>query len=166
MAGETGKGGCVELRAARDSDMPEVLTLLQRSDLPTAGVGDAPSHFVVAESDGKLVGVVGLELYGGSALLRSAAVEGSWRGSGVGRMLVERALDVARERGIEDVFLLTTTAEHYFPRFGFTCVSRDSVTAGVQSSNEFQSACPASATVMRKSLKEAASSSHGKANSQ
>ena len=88
-------------------------------------------------------------------MLRSAAVEEGWRGTGVGRVLVERALDIARERGIADVFLLTTSAEHYFPRFGFTCVSRDSVAAEVKSSVEFQSACPASATVMRKSFTEA-----------
>jgi len=144
---------CVELRTAQESDLPAVLGLLGRAQLPTAGVGDAQSQFVVAESEGRLVGVVGLELYGESALLRSAAVEESWRGSGVGRVLVERALDVARERGIEDVFLLTTTAEHYFPRFGFSCVSRDSVTPGVKSSIEFQEACPASATVMRKTLR-------------
>ena len=147
---------CVELRTAEASDFPAVAALLKRADLPTAGVGDTPSHFVVAESDGQLVGVVGLELYGGSALLRSAAVEEAWRGTGVGRLLVERALDIARQQGIEDVFLLTTTAEHYFPRFGFACVSRDTVTSGVQSSVEFRDACPASATVMRKSLKDAA----------
>lgn len=156
MTGETGKRHCVELRTAQASDLPAVLALLERANLPTAGVAEAQSHFVVAESDRNLVGVVGLELYDGSALLRSAAVEESWRGSGVGRVLVERALDIARERGIEDVFLLTTTAEHYFPRFGFSCVTRDSVAPGVKSSVEFQDACPASATVMRKSLKETA----------
>ena len=75
-----------------------------------------------------------------------------WRGSGVGRTLIERALSVTRERGIKDVFLLTTTAEHYFPRFGFACVGRDSVGAALQASPEFQGACPASAVVMRKSL--------------
>jgi amino-acid N-acetyltransferase len=107
----------------------------------------------VAEAGGKLVGVVGLELYGSSALLRSAAVEDGWRGSGVGRVLVERALDLARERRIEDVYLLTTTAEQYFPRFGFACVSRDAVAEEVRCSVEFQSACPASAVAMRKSLK-------------
>jgi amino-acid N-acetyltransferase len=153
---DTKKGQCVELRTAEESDLPAVLALLDRTHLPTAGVADAPSQFLVAESEGKLVGVVGLEVYGESALLRSAAVEESWRGSGVGRVLVERALDVARERGIEDVFLLTTTAEQYFPRFGFACVSRDSVAKGVQSSVEFQEACPASATVMRKTLKASA----------
>jgi amino-acid N-acetyltransferase len=115
-------------------------------------MGVCSSHFIVAESDVKLVGVVGLELYDGSALLRSAAVEESWRGSGVGKVLVDRALDLARERGVEDVYLLTTTAEEYFPKFGFTCVSRDSVVGGVRSSVEFQTACPASATVMRKRL--------------
>jgi amino-acid N-acetyltransferase len=57
-----------------------------------------------------------------------------------------------RQAGIEDVFLLTSTAEHYFPRFGFSCVGREVVTEGVQGSVEFQGACPASAVVMRKSL--------------
>lgn len=152
MLAETRKGDCVELRSADAKDLPEVLALLERSQLPTAGVADTFAHFLIAESGGKLVGAVGLELYGGSALLRSAAVKESWRGSGVGRVLVERALDLARQRGIEDVYLLTTTAENYFPKFGFTCVSRDSVTEGVRASVEFQTACPASATVMRRTL--------------
>jgi arsenite methyltransferase len=145
-------GPCVTLRSAQSGDLPKVLDLLTRSGLPSAGVADALPHFVTAESAGQLVGVVGLELYGSSALLRSAAVEEGWRGTGVGRTLIERALDLAREQGIEDVFLLTTTAEHYFPRFGFACVSRDSVADAVKASVEFKEACPASATVMRKTL--------------
>ncbi len=147
-------GQCVELRTADSKDLPGVLSLLGRAALPTAGIDDDFSHFIVAESQGKLVGVVGLELYGASALLRSAAVEESWRGTGVGRVLVERALDVARQQRIDDVYLLTTTAEQYFPRFGFACVSRDAVAAGVRSSIEFRAACPASAVVMRKSLRD------------
>lgn len=143
----------MQLRTAGASDLPAVLALLEQAQLPLAGVADGLSHFVVAESEGKLVGVVGLEVYDRSALLRSAAVDRSWRGSGIGRVLVEQALDTAQKRGIEDVFLLTTTAEHYFPRFGFTCVSRNAVSEGVRSSIEFQQACPASATVMRKSLR-------------
>jgi amino-acid N-acetyltransferase len=149
---ETSSGHCVEVRAAEAVDLPEVLAMLKRAELPTEGVADSFQHFIVARSEGKLVGAVGLELYSGSALLRSAAVEPDWRGSGVGRVLVERALDLARQRGVEDIYLLTTTAEHYFPRFGFACISRDSVRPEVQSSTEFQSACPASATAMRKTL--------------
>jgi amino-acid N-acetyltransferase len=153
MLTEIKHGQCVEVRTAKAEDLPRVLSLLGRAELPTAGVADALPHFIVAESDGGLVGVVGLELYADSALLRSAAVEESWRGSGIGRVLVEQALDLARHRGVEDVYLLTTTAEHYFPKFGFACVSRESVADGVRSSVEFQTACPASATVMRKNLR-------------
>ena len=152
MQAEIKSGQCVDLRSAASEDLPQVLSLLERSKLPTAGVTDSFSHFLVAESEGRLVGAVGLELYGSSALLRSAAVEESWRGSGVGRVLVERALDLARERGVDDVYLLTTTAENYFPRFGFVCVSRDAVAEEVRCSVEFQTACPASATVMRKTV--------------
>ena len=150
MEAELKNGHCVELRTASSSELETVVDLLNRSGLPTAGVADNFSQFLVAEADGRLVGVVGLELYGQSALLRSAAVEESWRGSGVGRVLVERALDLARDRGIEDVYLLTTTAEHYFPKFGFVCVRRDEVAQDVRSSVEFQTSCPASATAMRK----------------
>ena len=153
MITEVKNGQCLEIRTAEEKDLPEVLSLLGRADLPTAGVADAFSHFIVAESEGRLVGAVGLELYGGSALLRSAAVEEGWRGSGVGRVLVDRALDMARQHRIEDVYLLTTTAEHYFPKFGFACVSRDAVAEEVRSSVEFQTACPASAVVMRKTLR-------------
>jgi amino-acid N-acetyltransferase len=154
MTAQTKHAGCVTLRSARPGDLPFVLSLLDRSNLPSAGVADALPHFVIAESEGELIGVAGLEVYGDSALLRSVAVAESWRGSGVGRTLIERALSVTRERGIKDVFLLTTTADHYFPRFGFTCVSRDSVTKAVQESAEFKGACPTSAIVMRKALAE------------
>jgi amino-acid N-acetyltransferase len=143
---------CLEFRTARSADLPHVLDLLGRAHLPTAGVAESLSHFIVAELEGKLIGVAGLEVYGASALLRSVAVEDRWRGTGVGRTLIDRALGQARGAGIHDIFLLTTTAEHYFPRFGFACVSRDEVTEEVRASVEFQEACPASAVVMRKSL--------------
>jgi amino-acid N-acetyltransferase len=151
MTTET-KKGCVNLRSASSADLPAVLGLLAGSNLPTAGVAENLADFLLAENDNQLIGVAGLELYGESALLRSVAVAESWRGSGVGRTLIERALAVTRERGIKDVFLLTTTAEHYFPRFGFACVDRNCVAPEIQASTEFKGACPESATVMRKTL--------------
>lgn len=153
MRTETMHDPCVQLRPAAPDDLPSVLSLLGEARLPTQGVEPrALPDFIVAERDGKLVGVVGLEIYRDSALLRSAAVDPRWRGTGVGRALVERALDLAREHGIQDVYLLTTTAEHYFPRFGFCCVNRESVPEAVRDSVEFREACPASAVVMRKTV--------------
>lgn len=143
---------CVELRNARAADLPDVLALLQKAELPAAGVADTFRDFFVAEREGRLIGAAGLEIYGASALLRSVVVQEDWRGTGVGRSLIDLALGEAKARGIEDVFLLTTTAEHYFPRFGFACVSREAVSEEVKESMEFQIACPASAIVMRKTL--------------
>ena len=153
MISETRNCDCLEFRPARPSDLPQVLAMLGQAKLPAAGVAQELSHFFVADNGGTLVGAAGLELYEASARLRSVVVEDSWRGTGVGRSLIDRALDEARRQGVDDVFLLTTTAEHYFPRFGFTCVSRDSVTEDVKASVEFQGACPSSAVVMRKTLR-------------
>jgi amino-acid N-acetyltransferase len=149
---QSSNGECVELRSARSGDLPEVLALLVEAQLPSTGVAEAFSDFFVAEHEGQLIGAAGLEIYGPSALLRSVVVEEEWRGTGVGARLIDLVLRNGRTRGIEDVFLLTTTAEHYFPRFGFDCVSRESVGEGVRASAEFQGACPASAVVMRKTL--------------
>ena len=153
MKTETMHDPCVQLRPAAPDDLPSILSLLGEANLPTQGVEPrALPDFIVADRDGKLVGVVGLEIYRDSALLRSAAVDPRWRGTGVGRALIERALDLSRQRGIQDVYLLTTTAEQYFPRFGFCCVNRESVPEAVRGSVEFREACPASAVVMRKSF--------------
>ena len=138
------------LRAARGSDLPAIERLLVSSGLPTAGVAEALPSFVVAESEGKqIVGVVGLELCCEEyALLRSAAVEPDWRGTGLGRRLVARVIADAESRGIRALYLLTTTAERYFPSFGFVTTTRDAVPDEVKQSVEFREACPASATVM------------------
>jgi amino-acid N-acetyltransferase len=61
---------------------------------------------------------------------------------------VERVIDSARESGLAGIYLLTTTAEGYFPSFGFTRVERETVAAAVTESVEFADACPASAAVL------------------
>lgn len=138
----------VTLRPAIDADLAAVERLLVESELPLAGVADALRSFVVAESDGQLVGVVGLEVCCEYALLRSTAVTPEWRDRGLGRRLVERIIAEAESQGICALYLLTTTADRYFPSFGFAKTTRDAVPAPVRETEEFQSACPASATVM------------------
>jgi amino-acid N-acetyltransferase len=139
------------LRTATRGDLPGIERLLVSSGLPTAGVAGALSGFVVAESeaDKRIVGVVGLEhCCDEYALLRSTAVEPEWRGTGLGRRLVTHAIAEAESRGIKALYLLTTTAERYFPSFGFVKTQRDAVPDEVKQSVEFREACPASATVM------------------
>jgi amino-acid N-acetyltransferase len=139
---------CVSLRRAEPADHEAVAALLRDLELPTEGVADWLDRFWVAEHERTVVGVAGMERYGDSGLLRSVAVAPAWRGSGLGRTLVDHVLEEGRTAGVRDVYLLTTTAEHYFPRLGFICVDRESVPAGLRASAEFTGACPASAVVM------------------
>jgi len=146
---------CV-FEAAAPTDTQAILALLVQAGLPTEGLLEHLPHAIVARKGGRLVGIAALEIYADGALLRSVAVEATARGSGLGHRLTERALKSADARQLSAVYLLTTTAERFFPRFGFEQITRADVPASVQESVEFKSACPASAIVMRKHLREPA----------
>jgi len=55
---------------------------------------------------------------------------------------------MARQRGVRRIYLLTETADRFFPRFGFRRIVRDQVEPAVRQSVEFRSVCPESAVVM------------------
>lgn len=137
-----------QLRPARADDLAAVERLLEASHLPLDGVREALSTFIVAEADADIVGVAGLEICCDNALLRSVAVADAWRSKGLGRALVTRTIAEAESRGIDALYLLTTTADRYFPTFGFHAIGRDAVPEDIRATAEFREACPASATVM------------------
>jgi amino-acid N-acetyltransferase len=142
----------ITLRPASKKDLGKVRELLTAARLPLDGVSDCIDKFIVAESDGSRVGSIVLERYGDYALLRSAAVADSYRGKGVGHKLVDALLARAASDGVKTMYLLTTTADAWFPEFGFATIDRSWVPDAVMASGEFMGACPSSATVMRKSL--------------
>jgi N-acetylglutamate synthase-like GNAT family acetyltransferase len=110
------------------------------------------SFLVARDGRGLLFGCIGLETYGKVGLLRSLAVESARRGEGVGNGLVEELFASARSRGIETLYLLTTTAERYFPRFGFEVIPRAEADVKLAASEELRGACPATAVLMRRRL--------------
>ena len=136
---------------ASESDVPKVRALLERLHLPLAGV-DGLQTMLVAREGEQIIGTAALEMYADGALLRSVAVEPREQGRRLGHQLTDAALQLAATHGAHTVFLLTTTAERFFPKFGFEQILREQVPASVRESVEFQSACPASAIVMRKQL--------------
>jgi N-acetylglutamate synthase-like GNAT family acetyltransferase len=144
------------IRLATAADLPEVERLLTEAELPTAGVAEllnaTPSHFFVGEAGGAVIGVAGLEVCRDNGLLRSVAVHPDWRRHGLGRDLVQRVVSHAQERGVRALYLLTMTAERYFPRFDFEPIARDAVPVDVAQTLEFRSACPATAVAMFRSL--------------
>lgn len=142
----------MKIREATNRDLGAVESLLSANNLPLDGVKENFSSFIVAEDEGAIAGAIGLEQFGSIALLRSAVVSPEYRGTGVGSRLVEQLLERAERDGIEELFLLTTTAENYFPRFGFARTARSAVPPAMKASAEFQGACPASAVVMTRRI--------------
>ncbi len=139
---------------ATPEDWPQVEALLGRVALPLDGLREQLGTTLVARQDGKVIGCAALEMYGEFALLRSVAVDKSHQRHGLGHDLARAALDMARQRGVSGVYLLTETAGEFFLRFGFKATGRAEVPAAVQQSVEFTSACPANALVMALPLEQ------------
>lgn len=154
----TRRRGGLLTRPASPVDSDAVLALLQRCDLPSAGVADRfpDGYFVALEQDGSLIGVAGVEGYGEHGLLRSVAVDPGMRGRGIAERLLDACVEGARAAGKASLYLLTTTADSYFARHGFERVERDTVPDAVRASSEFSETCPDSATVMVRTLRPGA----------
>jgi amino-acid N-acetyltransferase len=138
-----------KIEPAGPEDMPSVAALLCEGDLPVEGVEEQlGAGYVVAREDEGVVGVCGVERHGADGLLRSVAVLSSRRDRSLGRALVEDRISWARAEGLQRLYLLTTDAEGYFMRFGFSRIDREDTPANIRGSSEFSLLCPDSAVVM------------------
>jgi amino-acid N-acetyltransferase len=132
---------------------PSVKQLLSESGLPTADItAQHLAHFFGCGHGPELEGVVGVELYGDVALLRSLAVTPDRRGSGLGSRLVAHAERHAQDQGVNSLCLLTTTAEAFFLRRGYTRIPREEAPAAIKATKEFSGICPVSSAFMVKHL--------------
>lgn len=136
------------VRQAAPEDLKQVEQLLESASLPTLGVKEHFQHFLVAEEKGTVVGAIGLEMYGETALLRSAVVVSDRQNEGIGTQLYDNNIEQACRLGVRRVLLLTNTAEEYFARKGFKKIEQKSVTGPVTTSIEFTGACPSHAACM------------------
>ncbi len=130
-----------------------VVALLADAGLPTADVSqELLENFYFIGPRTAPFGLVGLELHGNDALLRSLVVGPDHRNSGAGSALVEHAEKDARVRGVVAIYLLTTTAEHFFARRGYVRMDRSDAPLAIRSTREFSEFCPASTALMVKRL--------------
>jgi N-acetylglutamate synthase-like GNAT family acetyltransferase len=138
----------VNIRVARPEDLATLTRMLETEHLPIASVAEHLGAFLIAEEDGAVVGAIGLEVYGDTALLRSAVVTPAKQNSGIGTALYEALVRQARSLDVRRLLLLTTTAEKYFEKKGFSRIDQRSVTGPITSSAEFTGACPSTAACM------------------
>ncbi|HEY0767723.1 MAG TPA: arsenic resistance N-acetyltransferase ArsN2 [Steroidobacteraceae bacterium] len=139
-------------RIAIATDTDAIRSLLDQSGLPTADLAHSVPEFIVACEGAIVVGTGGLQRCGATGLLRSVVVSESWRGSGVGRAIVERLERRAQQLGLSELVLLTQTATRFFERQGYRVIERRDAPAAVLASEEFRMLCPQSAVCMLKYL--------------
>jgi amino-acid N-acetyltransferase len=138
---------------ASESDRDAIVRLLSDHQLTIEGLHR--STVLVVREGKEIIGTAALEVYREGALLRSVAIARGQQGRGLGHKLTTAAIRLAQDLNVPSIFLMTMTAEGFFTRFGFEQVVRADVPESVLASIQFSSACPASATVMRKRLPEA-----------
>ena len=97
-----------------EKEIKEVLAAggLQHQDITPAHL----QHFLVLidEPCATLTGVVGLEIKGNNALLRSLAVIEPQRSKGLATQLLYEIEKYANSRQVDTLYLLTLTAERFF----------------------------------------------------
>jgi amino-acid N-acetyltransferase len=134
-------------------NLDAAVQLLAAAQLPTEDLTAAHcENFFFAGSPTELTGLVGLELYGNVALLRSLVVAPDRRGAGAGAALLKHAEDHARSQGVRTLYLLTTTAESFFAKQGYQRAARETAPAAIRATREFAGICPASSAFMMRQL--------------
>lgn len=142
-----------QLQISSNPTLQMAVHLLQDAGLPTEDL--TPSHvehFLYSGPSSQPTGLVGLEIFGDVALLRSLVVRPERRGFGEGQRLVEHAELEAWTKGVRSIYLLTTTAEPFFSKIGYARISRENAPATIKSTREFAGICPASSAFMTKQL--------------
>lgn len=141
----------VQIRPSRADDLEFAIALLTQAGLPIDDLAIEKLAFT-AECDDAIQGLIGVERFGDTALLRSLVIAEPARGNGVGQLLVS-ALEVASaESGVTEMWLLTIDADGWFGRLGYTVRDRNDAPADIRSTREFSGLCPDDAVLMAKAI--------------
>jgi N-acetylglutamate synthase-like GNAT family acetyltransferase len=145
---------------AKTSDLPGIFSLLRDNGLPFEGVAEDLRNFLVVKDGREIIGCAGLEIHGRTGLLRSVAVQKERQGQGLGMTLISRIFNLARNKNIKKIYLLTIDASQFFFRLGFERIERKKVDPVIQQAEMFNCCCPGSSIVMVKDLNRGEKNGH------
>lgn len=136
------------LRKAQENEYRAIIHLLASNALPTADIYEKNISLFVGVQKDEIIATIGIETYGNVALLRSLCVKEGYKNQKVGEKMLSYLIALCQHENIEALYLLTTTAEDYFMRQGFTKIERENTPQSIQQTREFKDICPSSAVIM------------------
>ncbi|MDF1538421.1 MAG: GNAT family N-acetyltransferase [Candidatus Thorarchaeota archaeon] len=110
------------IEIATHQDMPKIKSLLESVNGPIEGIDPDFTRFFVFrdETNKKILGCVGLEIFAGAALLRSLAIDPKQQGNKLGSKLINRRLSEAVDSGADTVYLCTAKAPSLTRKMGLS----------------------------------------------
>lgn len=123
---------------AGPNDEKKIRRLLSACELPTLYVHRHLKSFMVARADKKIVGVVGIEVYGRTGLFRSLCVDENFRGRGIARTLNEQLMAYSRMWKIDRLYLFTFDAEKFASKLGFRKIDKKRIPKVIRSTWQFR----------------------------
>ncbi len=104
-------------------DRKKIEVLLRRVRLSQQWSERGEIEYGVVRDGDEVIGCVGVTVAPPDGLMISLAVEPDFRHRGLGRLLVNWAINEAHGRGVRRLFLATVRAKKYFGKIGFVPVS-------------------------------------------
>lgn len=143
----------ITYRMADKAELPVIADLLTKNKLPASDITDIPVDFIIAtDENGRVIGGIAVERFETEGLLRSFAVDESYRDQKIGSGLFDRLIAYSLQSGITSLHLLTTTADKYFAAKGFAILNREEAPASIRATTEFYFLCPSSSVYMKRVL--------------
>lgn len=134
--------------------LTEIRDLLVSAELvPVELASDHLHIFYEKDCFGKIVGVIGIEVYGNDSFLRSLAVRKGMRNQGIARSLLNEALVFAKRIRSYNLYLITETIGETMSRHGFSDIPREQVPSAILKSPYFNGICPCSCRIMYRDIR-------------
>lgn len=136
---------------ASQNSFTAAIDLLKKNSLPTEDIDPGTQLFVVEEGD-KVIATVAVEYDYDNALLRSLSVSQEKRKTGIGAELVNFIEGYVQKQGVQNIFLLTTTAAEFFSKRGYKIIDRSNLPEFIKNTKEYSVFCASSSALMKKNL--------------
>ena len=146
----------ITFEPAHPNYRPALMSFLASFQLATEDLPGDLADFTLALDNGFLIGSAGVERVGEYGLLRSFAVHKDYQNMRIGKTLFAAALDIATNAQLQELWLITNTADRYFEKYGFERIERENVPTEITAIPQFTALCPSSAVVMRRDLNPSA----------